>query len=93
MTKIIKAKNWMSYEKMLSTGKIMQLEKDYYAGDVVDKCYIMPGAIFNDSNRYYESGTFVRVIPLENIDIVETHTNLSSDGFTKHKQLNRWFRV
>ena len=93
MTKIIKAKNGMSYEKMLSTGKIIQLEKDYYAGDVVDKCYIMPGAIFNDSSGYYESGTFVWVIPLENIDIVETYTDLSSYGFTKHRQLNRWFRV
>lgn len=93
MSKIIKAKHGMSYEKMLSTGKIIQLEKDYYAGDVIDKCYIMPGAIFNDSSEYYESGTFVRMIPLENIDIVETHTNLSSYGFIKHRKLNRWFRI
>lgn len=93
MTKIIKAKNGMSYEKMLSTGKIIQLEKDCYAGDVVDKCYIMPGAIFNNSSEYYESGTFVRVIPLENIDIVETNADLSFYGFIKYRQLNRWFRV
>ena len=93
MTKIIKAKNGMSYEKMLSTGKIIQLEKNYYAGDIVDKCYIMPGAIFNDLSEYYESGTFVQVIPLENIDIVETNADLSSYGFIKHEKLNRWFRV
>ena len=46
MTKIIKAKNGMFYEKMLSNGKIIQAKKDYYAGDVIDKCYIMPGAYF-----------------------------------------------
>ena len=93
MTKIIKAKNGMSYEKMLSTGKIIQLKEDCYAGDIIDKCYIMPGAIFNDLSEYYKSGTFVLVIPLENIDIVETNADLSSYEFIKHKKLKRWFRV
>lgn len=93
MTKIIKAKNGMSYEKMLSTGKIIQLKEDCYAGDIIDKCYVMPGAIFNSLNEYYKSGTFVWIIPLEYIDVVETNTDLSSYGFIKHEKLNRWFRV
>ena len=93
MTKIITAKYGMSYEKMLSSGKLMQLEYDCKAGDIIDKHYIMPGAIFNSLSENYESGTFVWAIPLENIGVVETNTDLSSYGFIKHEKLNRWFRI
>ena len=93
MTKIIKARNGMTYEEMLLTGKIIQLEKDCYAGDIIDKCYIMPGAIFNSPSEYYKSGTFVRIIPLNCIDVVETNTDLSSYGFIKHKKLSIWIRI
>lgn len=89
MTRIIKAKG-MSYEEMLSKGFIYELEKDYKAGSVVNKCYVMPGVIPSGN---YKKGTYVRMLPLDYIDILETDADLSSYGFKKSEHSNRWFNT
>lgn len=92
MTRIIKAKE-MSYEEMLSKGYIYELDKDYKAGSVVNECYVMSGAMFNNPSDDYKKGTYVRAIPLDCIDIVETDADLSSYGFVKSEHSNRWFNT
>lgn len=89
MARIIKAKNGMSYEKMLESGKIIQLEYDCKVGDVINGYFIMPNAIFNSNQKDYVAGTFVLGIPIKNIEIVETDADLSEYGFEKYN--NRWF--
>ena len=92
MVRIIKAKD-MSYEEMLEKGSIIELGKYCKVGEVIDERIVLPGAMLGSLTNEYEKGTYVRAIRLEDIDIVDTDTDLSSYGFVKSEHSDRWFNT
>lgn len=92
MVRIVKSKT-KNYDDMFNNCSVIELDKYCQAGDVIDGRIILSGAIFGNLSDKYEKGTYVRVVPLEDIDIVDTDADLSSYGFVKSEHSDRWFNT